>query len=116
MTQITQLMSTIKRKLKARGLTYRDVGRALNLSEPSIKRLFAGERMTVDRLAQVGALLGCTLAELTEEAAAETPAIHALTAAQEARLVADSRLLLVAVCALNHWSLEDITAIYRLTK
>jgi transcriptional regulator with XRE-family HTH domain len=116
MTQITQLMSTIKRKLRARGLTYRDVGRALNLSEPSIKRLFAGERMTVDRLAKVGELLGCTLAELTEEAAASAPQVHLLTPAQEDRLVADPRLLLVAVCALNHWSLTDITATYRLTK
>jgi transcriptional regulator with XRE-family HTH domain len=117
MTQVAQLMSTIKRLLKARGLTYRDVGDALRLSEPSIKRLFAGQRMTLDRLAQVAELLGCTLAELLEEAAVSAaPQVHVLAAAQEARLVADTRLLLVMVCALNHWSPADIVGTYRLTK
>ena len=116
MTQVAQLMSTLRRKLKARGLTYRDVGHALNLSEPSVKRLFAGERITVARLAKLGELLDCTLAELTEEAAQATSPIHVLTPAQEARLVANPRLLLVAVCALNHWSLADITGTYRLTQ
>ncbi|MBA4342791.1 MAG: transcriptional regulator [Methylibium sp.] len=116
MTQISQLMSTVKRQLKAQGLTYRDVARALHLSEPSVKRLFGSERMTLDRLAQIGELLGYTLAELLEESAASAPQVHVLTADQEARLVANDKLLLVAVCALNHWSLADIVAAYRLTK
>jgi hypothetical protein len=30
--------------------------------------------------------------------------------------VSDTRLLLVAVCALNHWTLQDILAVYRLTE
>ena len=116
MTQIAQLMSTIKRHLKAQGLAYRDVARALELSEPSIKRMFSTERMTLDRLAQIGELLGYTLAELLEESAAPLAQVHGLTEAQETKLVADTKLLLVAVCALNHWSLADIIAAYCLTK
>jgi hypothetical protein len=30
--------------------------------------------------------------------------------------VSDDKLLLVAVCALNHWSLSDITDVYQMTK
>ena len=60
---VTQLIATIKRQLKSKGLTYRDVARALQLSEPSVKRLFSSERFTVDRLAQISHLLEFTLAD-----------------------------------------------------
>jgi len=115
MTEVVHLVGTIKRLLKARGLTYRDVARALALSEPSVKRVFASERFTVARLAQVAELLGYTLAELTQEAAASMPSLHALSATQEAQLVSDEKLLLVAVCAFNHWTPADMVAAYRLT-
>ena len=38
-----------------------------------------------------------------------------MTASQEADLVPDPKLLLVAVCALNHWTVADILAAYRLS-
>ncbi|HTY98854.1 MAG TPA: helix-turn-helix domain-containing protein [Rhodocyclaceae bacterium] len=115
MNQTAAVVAAAKRLLKRQGLTYRDVGRALNLSEPSIKRMFASGRLTVDRLAQVGELLGLSLAELVQEAAA-APAIRSLDDAQEAVLVADVKLLLTAVCALNHWTIADIVATYQLTQ
>jgi transcriptional regulator with XRE-family HTH domain len=40
--EITHLVATIKRELKARGLTYRDVAKALAISEPSVKRTRPG--------------------------------------------------------------------------
>lgn len=115
MTETSQLIATIKRRFKERGLTYKDVAQALDLSEPSVKRLLAGGRLTVDRLVQIAALLDLTLAELCEEADASRMKPRMLSTAQEARLVSDQSLLLVAVCALNHWSLEDIVAAYRMT-
>lgn len=116
MSEVLQVVSTVKRLLKARGLTYRDVATALALSEASVKRVFASERFTVARLARIADLLGYTLAELMQEAAAGAPALHALDAAQEGRLVADEKLLLVTVCALNHWDIDDVVATYRLTR
>ncbi|RKP48203.1 helix-turn-helix domain-containing protein [Trinickia fusca] len=115
MNEVAQLIATIKRHLKAQGLTYREVANALELSEASIKRLFASERFTVDRLVQLSTLLGFTLAELAQDAAAELPALRTLTIEQETRLVSDRKLLLVAVCALNHWSVAEIVAAYRVT-
>jgi transcriptional regulator with XRE-family HTH domain len=111
-TEIVQLITTIKRQLKARGLTYKDVGRALRLSEASVKRVFASERFTVTRLAQVSQLLGFTLAELLQESSSSVPPLDTLTREQESQLTADPMLLLVAVCSLNHWSLTDITHVY----
>jgi hypothetical protein len=116
MSEIASLLSTTKRLLKRQGLTYRDVAKSLNLSEPSIKRLFASGRMTVDRLAQIGALLGFSLAELAQEAAADRRRITTLTTAQEALLVSDMKLLLTAVCALNHWALIDIVTTYSMSE
>ena len=116
MSEVAQLVVTIKRLLKAGGLTYRDVAQALELSEPSVKRLFSSERFTVDRLARLSQLLGLTLAELMAESASALPLLQTLTAEQEAQLVADRKLLLVAACTLNHWSAEEIVAIYRISR
>lgn len=114
--EILQLVATIKRQLKAQGLTYKDVGRALNLSEASVKRVFASERFTVTRLAHVSELLGFTLAELLQESVTSLPPLDTLTREQEAQLVADEKLLLVAVCSMNHWSLEQILEFYQITR
>jgi len=115
-TEIVQLVATIKRELKAQGLTYKDVARALNVSEASVKRVFASERFTVARLAQVSQLLGLTLAELLQESTSSLPPLDVLTREQEAQLVSDDKLLLVAVCSLNHWTLADITSVYDIPK
>jgi AraC-like DNA-binding protein len=116
MNEATQLIQTIKRQLKIRGLSYRDVASALAVSEPSVKRLFATGRFTVDRLAQLSSLLGLTLAELTQEAAISEPRLKTLSTAQEDELVSDLKLLLVAVCALNHWTLNNIVDSYQLSQ
>ena len=115
MNEARQLIQTIKRQLKIRGLSYADVAIALHLSEASVKRLFANARFTVDRLADLSKLLGLTLAELVQEAANSEPQLKTLSSAQEDELVSDRKLLLVAVCALNHWTLDEIVGSYRLS-
>lgn len=114
MTQTTALLRTLKRALKAHGITYAQVGLALNLSEASVKRQFSGQRFTLERLERIAALLGCDFADLIQLMQAEAPVVRHLTAAQEAELVADMRLLLVAICMLNHWRFEDVLATYAL--
>jgi transcriptional regulator with XRE-family HTH domain len=114
-SEIANVVAAVKRQLKAQGRTYRDVARALRLSEASVKRLFSSKRFTVDRLAQIAQFLGFSLAELVQAAAAAVPELDALTSAQEAQLICDEKLLLVAVLALNHWTLAEIVAWYRLS-
>ncbi len=116
MTEASQLISAIKRQLKVQGRTYKDVASALGLSEPSVKRLFASKRLTLERLAQLSAFLGFTLLELAQEAESTSPQIRMLTVEQEAELVSDTALLLVAVCALNHWSMAEILEVYALSE
>jgi len=116
MDEVTQTIGTVKRLLKAQGLTYRDVASALELSEASVKRVFSEESFTVERLARIAHLLGFTLAELLAEAAAQVPPLRFLTAEQEAKVVGDGKLLLVTVCALNRWTLTEIVEVYRLNR
>lgn len=116
MNEIDQLVATLKRRLKLQGITYRDLAASLGISEPSVKRLFASRRFTVDRLVQISALLGFTLAELAQEAANSGGRLHTLTESQERELVSDERLLLVAVCVLNQWTANDIVTAYALTE
>ncbi len=114
--EVALLIGTIKRELKRQGLTYRHVAAALHLSEASVKRLFSSRRLTVERLAELSKLLGFTLAELAQVSQAEAPQMKVLSLEQEGRLVADPKLLLVAVCLLNQWPLGAIAARYRLSE
>ena len=116
MGEIGQLLKMLKKHLKAQGFTYRDLALALNLSEPSVKRMFASQRFTLDRLVEISHFLGFTLAELTHEAVVSENLVHTLSEKQEAELVSDDRLLLVAICSLNHWTVKDIVAVYHLTE
>jgi transcriptional regulator with XRE-family HTH domain len=114
MSETQRLMQTLKQQLKLQGLTYRDVAATLAVSEASVKRLLNSGQLTLDRLLKLCERLGLTLAELTELAAARQDKLRVLSAAQEKELVSDPRLLLVTVCILNHWTLEELLAQYRL--
>ncbi len=116
MTETQQILAAVKRELRARHLTYRDVAKAIHLSEPSVKRLFSSGRLTLERLAQLTSFLGLTLAEVMQGIPGRAPELSRLSAAQETELVSDPKLLLVAVCALNHWTVADILAAYRLSE
>ncbi|MFZ2162898.1 MAG: helix-turn-helix transcriptional regulator [Sideroxyarcus sp.] len=115
MPEAAQLIATLKKQLKSQGMTYRDVASVLKLSEPSVKRLFASGRFTVERLVQISNLLGFTLAELSKEAQTGQPRLSMLSEKQEREVVSDPKLLLIAVCALNHWTMDDIVGFYSIS-
>jgi len=115
MTELQQLLGSLKRELRVRRLTYRDVAEALRLSEPTVKRLFSTGRFSVERLAQLSSFLGLTLAEVMQGAGGATQ-LHQLTIEQEQELVKDTKVLLVSVCALNHWTPAEMVATYRLSE
>jgi len=116
MSETNQLIAAIKKQLKSQGLTYRDLAQKLQISEPSVKRILASSRMTVDRLVQISNILGFTLEELSKEANTLQPRLNTLTEKQEKEIVSDAKLLMIAVCALNHWTMEEIVAIYNISK
>lgn len=115
MSDTQALIKTVKQQLKQRGITYKALAQHLDLSEASIKRMFAAERMTLERLGQICKLLDMSFNELAALAEAIKPRISSLHQQDERLLVADAKLLLVALCALNHWKVPDIIASYQLS-
>src|SRR3989442_12125813 len=65
MSASAALIDTLKRELKAQGVTYAAVARALGMSEASVKRMFSRKDFTLKRLDQVLGFAGLELAELT---------------------------------------------------
>lgn len=115
-TQTAGLVETLKKLLKARGATYRDLARALGLSEPSVKRLFSERTFTLARLEQVCAFLEVDFFEVAKLARGATVAVDQMSVAQEAALAADPKLLGVFYLAFNDWQLDDILERYHLTR
>lgn len=113
MAQTSAIVSALKLALKARGITYQQVAEELQLSEASVKRLFAGHQFSLKRLDQICALLGIEISDLVRQLDPVTR-IDQLSHAGEQELVSDIELMLVAVCALNHWSFQQILDNYSL--
>lgn len=116
MSEGSTLIDALKRALKNHGLTYGDVARNLGLSEASVKRMFSTGNFTIDRLGRICALMELGLSDLVRMMEEDRHRISRLSHAQEEELISDTRLLLVAVCARNHWAFDDIIAHYALSE
>ncbi|WP_160152544.1 helix-turn-helix transcriptional regulator [Microbulbifer sp. ALW1] len=116
MSQVQALMKTLKRELKARGVTYTEIARQLDLSESSIKRMFTGSTLSVARLESLCHIAGLDFSELVRKAAEARRGIATLSEEQEREIAVDPRLLLMAVCVLNHWTIEQILETYELSE
>jgi transcriptional regulator with XRE-family HTH domain len=110
------LVDVLKRELRARGITYAQVARRLNLSEASVKRMFSRKQFTLARLDAICALAGTEFSELARTLARDQNLLSRLSYEQEKEIVSDRKLFLVAVCALNHLTCEQIHAAYELTR
>jgi DNA-binding Xre family transcriptional regulator len=116
MPQATLLVDVLKKALRERGLTYARVAKGLGLSESSVKRMFSQGSMSLDRLEQVCALMELEIADLLDLTRAAEGRITELTEQIEQTLVSDSKLLLVAVLAINHWTPSAILENYRFSE
>lgn len=116
MPQATAVVDVLKRELKARALTYAEVARRIGMSEASVKRMFSTGTFTLDRLDEICAAAGIEFSELTRGFDREEHLIARLSVAQESEIVADPKMFLAAVCALNLLSYDDILAAYDLTE
>ncbi|MBL8521936.1 MAG: helix-turn-helix transcriptional regulator [Betaproteobacteria bacterium] len=110
------LIDTLKKLLRAKSMTYKDLGKALGKSEASIKRLFAKEALTLKRLEDICACLDVDLFELANVARSQSAQSLELTVEQEAALAADVRLLGVFYLVLNDWTLPDMIRHYEIEK
>jgi DNA-binding Xre family transcriptional regulator len=116
MSSTADLILTLKQEMRAQGLTYADLARALGLAESSIKRCMAQRDMPLSRIDAICRALGLDFADVARRVVEQQPLLREMTLAQEQAVVADKRLLLVAICVLSQWTAEQITTEYRLSE
>lgn len=114
MAQIPALIHTLKKQLKAHGMTYVDVADALDLSEASVKRLFSEQSFTLQRLELVGQLIGLQLSDLVQLMLQDQPQLVQLTEEQEREIVSDPLLLMITANVMNGLGYEDLLEKYNI--
>ena len=112
MTNSTRIVDALKRQLKVRGITYRQLAGQLGLSESAVKHMFSTGNFSLRRLDEVCAVLECDFGELVSLSESQEPRIEQLSAEHEEELVTDTRLLLVAYCLVNYWTFDEIVNRY----
>lgn len=117
MSTTSDLVVALKAELKTAGITYAMLAERLGMAESSIKRGFSrGGDLSLSRIDEICRVLGLDFADLARRVADTQPLLLELTLAQEKAVVADRQMLLVAICCLSQWSLEQIVSTYRLTE
>lgn len=115
MVMTKSLLSALRTVFRQKGITYRDAAEGLKLSEVSIKRLFSEQNCSLTRLEQLCEFAGTDFGELMAIVESQQQQLTELSLEQEAKLVSNTNLLLVAVCIINHWSFDEILTRYRFT-
>ncbi len=115
MTTSARLIDTIKRELKARGITYKGLAERLELSESAVKHMFSTGNFSLRRLDDICDVLELGISELVDISETQEQKIEALSEEQELEIMSDMRLLLVAYCLLNYWTFDEIIARYDIT-
>jgi len=107
------LIDVLKRALKGRGITYARVAEGLGMSEAGVKRMFSRRDFTLQRLDDVCRIAGLDFGELAREATAQPAGMTHLTAAQEEEIISGGpKFMLIALCAVGNWTLEQILDTY----
>src|SRR3990167_8227499 len=116
MSTTADLVTALKKELKAAQMTYADLALQLGMAESSVKRMLDRGDMPLSRIDAICRALALDFADLARRVADSQPLLKEMTAEQERAVVADKKLLLVAISVLSQWTLEQIVATYRLSE
>jgi DNA-binding Xre family transcriptional regulator len=112
MSTTLDLIKALKAELKTAGITYAELADQLGMAESSIKRVFAKGDMPLSRIDDICRVLKLDFADLARRVADAQPLRRELTLEQEKAVVADRKLLLVAICCVSQWTWEQMLATY----
>jgi DNA-binding Xre family transcriptional regulator len=109
MSESAAIVQVLKRSLKTRGLTYRDLAKRVGLSEASVKRVFSAETFTLQRLESICTAIGMSVTELVRIASeARDSRSKFLSLEQEQLLADDAKLFACFYLLLNGRSSSEI--------
>lgn len=116
MSQHKAIVQAVKNELKRRGKTYQNLAQGLALSESTVKRMFALNTLSLERLDQICDFLEMEITELVHSIEQNRKRIERLSVGQERELVSDTKLLLVAISLLNKFTYSEILETYDITE
>lgn len=116
MSQSSQLIDTLKLELRRQRITYKQVAQALELSEASVKRLFAGRFFTLERLDRICELMNMSFSDLVLQVEKGIALTNELTLEQEREIVSDIKLLLMAYLLINKHDFAEIIETYEISE
>lgn len=116
MSTTADLVTALKKELKAAQMTYADLAQAIGMAESSVKRMLAKGDMPLSRVDEICRALHLDFADLARSVVDSRPLLQQMTREQEAAVVADRKLLLTAICVLSQWTLEQIVSTYRISE
>ena len=116
MSPTHQLVAVLKSELKLAGITYKELARQIGLAESSVKRLFTSGDLSLSRIDEVLRVLKMDFAELSRKVADAQPMRRELTLEQEKAVVANPKLMLLAISCLSQWTFEQIVASYLISE
>lgn len=94
MSQMDQFLMALKKALKAKNILYRDIAKALDLSESSVKRILSNKSLSLERLEEICRVAELSLADIIKAANLdEGRRVRMFTVEQEKALAENARLL-----------------------
>lgn len=114
MSDSAQLITSLKRALRSKGVTYAQIAKELDLSEASVKRLFADNNMSLQRLERICRMIAWDFNDLATQAQHNRKKLDQLSSEQEQEIASDILLLIIAVSVINGYSFEDIISQYNI--
>ncbi|HEY6453927.1 MAG TPA: helix-turn-helix transcriptional regulator [Steroidobacteraceae bacterium] len=109
------ILASIKAVLRARKIPYRDLARAIKVSEATIKRDLSRGTFSLARLDAICTALGVGLSDLVE-APDDRELVTQLTQAQEIALAGDPRALVVTYLILGDWKFAQIVSAFEMNE
>ena len=109
------LVAGVKTVLRARKMTYRELARAVGVSEATVKRDLSRGGFSLRRLDQICSALGIGLYELVQ-APEQLDLATQLTEAQEVALASNPKILLVTYLVVNDWRFNEIVAAFEMSE
>lgn len=102
------IFESLRSHLKARQLTYKHIALDLGVSEQTVKRIFVQQDCSLERLEEICELVQLDMRDLVRSSPRPRKFIQHLSLQQEAQLVHNKKLLMVAICTMSLWTREDM--------
>ncbi len=114
MNRTAALLETLKKYLKAKGMTYKQLADEMKLSEASVKRMFSKHRFSLSRLDEICRILDIDFYDLVlMDKQRNLRSAGRLTNAQEESLLKDDKLWIFLYFLLNGWSVSQVVEDYQ---